>query len=155
MDLKEIADGLAAQYNIEGLSVEDGEMALEIDGMPILLAEGEGAAIVMTGLVGDAPSEGGEAFANLLLEGTMGLMDTKAFALARNPETGAYALVARVPQENLTFDAFSETLADFVNLLEQWREALEDFRPIAAEARVFAEAQPDAKELERCGFMQV
>ena len=155
MDLKEIADGLTAQYNIGGLSVEDGEMALEIDGMPILLAEGEGAAIVMTGLVGDAPAEGGDVFANLLLEGTMGLMDAKAFALARNPETGAYALVARVPQEGLTLDAFSETLADFVNQLEQWRGVLENFRPIAAEAKAFAEAQPDAKEFERGGFMQV
>ena len=155
MDLKEIVDGLTERYAVGELVVEDGEVALEIDGMPVLLAEGDGTAILMTGLVGDAPSEGGEVFANLLLEGTMSLMDTKACALARNPETGAYALVARIPQAELTFDAFSEELASFVNTLEQWRGILEDFRPIAAEAKAFAEAQPDAKEFERGGFMQV
>ena len=77
MDLKEIADGLAAKFGIEGLAVEDGEAALEIDGMPILLGEGKDTAVVITGFVGDPPAEGGEAFANLMLEATMSLMDEK------------------------------------------------------------------------------
>ena len=155
MDIKELADGLAAKFNIDGLAVEDGEVALEIDGMPILLSEDRDVAIVMTGYVGDPPSEGGEAFANLMLEATMGFMDTKSLALARNPENGSYALVERVAQEGLTIDAFSEALAEFVNTLETWRKMLEDFRPMAATAKAASDAQPDAQELALNGFMQV
>ena len=155
MDLKEIADGLSAKFSIEGLAVEDGEVALEIDGMPILLGEGKNAAIVITGFVGDPPAEGGEAFANLMLEATMSLMDEKSAALARNPETGSYALVQRIAQDGLTFDIFSEALTSFVDTLETWRTMLEDFRPVAEEAKATATAQPDAHEMSMSGFMQV
>ena len=155
MNLKEIADGLSAKFGIDGLAVEDGEVALEIDEIPILLSEGKDAAIVITGSVGDAPAEGGETFANMLLEGTMNLMDEKSAAFARNPETGAYALVQRVGQDGLSLDAFSEVLGGFVNLLETWRGMLVDFRPAAAAAKVAADAQPHEQELAMSGFMQV
>ena len=155
MDIKELADGLAAKFDIDGLAVEDGEVALEIDGMPILLAEDRDVAIVVTGYMGDPPAEGGEAFANMLLEATMGFMDTKSLALARNPETGSYALVERVALDGLTVDVFSESLAEFVNKLETWRKMLEDFRPMAEAAKAATDAQPDAQELALNGFMQV
>ena len=155
MDLKEIADGLAAKFGIEKLAVEDGEVALEIDEMPILLAMGKDSAIVITGFVGDPPSEGGEAFANMLLEGTMNLMDEKSAALARNPETGAYALMQRIAHDGLTFDAFCEGLTGFVHTLETWRGLLEDFRPAAAAAMESASSLPDEKDLAMGGFMQV
>ena len=130
-------------------------MALEIDGMPLLIAEDRNVAIVLTGFVGDPPAEGGEIFANMLLESTMGLMDTKAAALARNPETGAYALVERLAQDGLTMDGFSEALTDFVNRLETWRTMLEDFRPAATEAKSVAAAQPGVQDFAMNGFMQV
>ncbi len=155
MDIKELADGLAAKFNIDGLAVEDGEVALEIDGMPILLAEDQDVAIVMTGFVGNPPAEGGEVFANLMLEATMSLMDEKSAALARNPETGSYALVQRIAQDGLTVDSFCEALTSFVDTLETWRTMLEDFRPAAEAAKASADAQPDAQEMSMSGFMQV
>ena len=155
MDIKELADGLAAKFNLPGLAVEDGEVALEIDGMPILLAEDRNVAIIMTGYVGEPPTEGGEAFANLMLEATMGFMDTKPLALARNPQTGSYALVERLAQDGLTVDAFSESLTAFVNNLENWRKLLENFRPMAATAKAANDAQPDVQEFAMNGFMQV
>ena len=155
MELKEIANGLGAKFGIEGLTVEDGEVALEIDEMPILLATGKDSAIVITGFVGDPPAEGGETFANMLLEGTMNLMDEKSAALARNPETGAYALMQRIAHDGLTFDAFCEGLTGFVNTLETWRGLLEDFRPAAAAAMESASSLLDEKDLAMGGFMQV
>ena len=155
MDLKEIAGGLSAKFNLDELVVEDGELALEIDGMPILLGEAEGEAILMTGFVGEAPSEGGEFFANMLLEGTTALMDTKSAALARNPETGAYALVQRLDKGSLSVETFCEELTDFVNRLESWRKMLENFRPAAVAAKAATDAQPNAQEISMSGFMQV
>ena len=155
MDLKEIADGLSAKFNLSGLAIEGGELALEIDGLPILLGEPEGDSILMTGFIGEAPSEGGEAFANLMLEATTTLMDTKSAALARNPETGAYMLVQRLVKNYLTLDSFCEELTEFVNSLETWRKMLEDFRPAATAAKAAADARPSAQELSMSGFMQV
>ena len=155
MDLKEVADGLAAKFGIADLAVEDGEVALEIDGMPIMLADGKGTAIVITGFVGDPPAEGSEAFANMMLDGTIGLMDEKAAALARNPETGAFVLVERVALDGLTLDAFCEGLTGFVNTLETWRGLLEDFRPAAKAAKTFTDQQPAERDLAMGGFMQV
>ena len=155
MDLREIVEGLKARFNVEGLAVENGETALEIDGMPILIAEDRDVAIVMTGFVGDPPAEGGEAFTNLMLEATMGFMDTQSVALARNPESGSYVLLERLAQDGLTQDAFDEALTGFANILESWRKMLEDFRPAATAAKAAAGAQPSTQELAMNGFMQV
>ena len=144
MDLNEIASGLAVKFKIDDLAVEDGETSLEIDGIPIQLSEDvAGEAIVMTGLVGEAPVEGGEAFANLLLEATMGLMDTKAAALARNHATGAYVLVQRVGEAGFDLDSFCSELGAFVDTVEAWRNVLDGFGPVAASARA-EEAPPPA-----------
>lgn len=155
MELKEIAQGLAERFGMGGLAVENGEAAMEIDGMPVLLAENGNGAIVVTGFVGESPAEGGEAFANLMLEATTGFMDRKARALARNPETGAYSLVQRVSQDGLTMDSFCDELSDFANTLESWRGMLEGFRPVAAAAKEMADAEPNAAEMALGGFMQV
>lgn len=156
MDIKELADGLAAKFGIGDIVVENGEVALDIDGMLVLLSGDNGSAIVITGLVGDPPADGGEAFANVLLEGTMDLMHTKSVALARNSDTGAYALVQRVEQDGLTLDAFSEALDDFVNNLETWRTLLENFRPAATAAKAaYADELANDKGLAMGGFMQV
>ena len=155
MELKETADGLVVKFHVDELAVEDDELAIEIDGMPILISEDPGVAIILTGFVGDPPAEGGETFANLMLDSTMELMDTKSAAFARNPETGAYALVQRVAQEGLSLDSFCEELSDFVNRLDSWRKMLEDFRPAVAAAKAVQDAQPGTEDLARNGFMQV
>lgn len=155
MDLKEVADGLAAKFGVADLAVEDGEVALEIDGIPIMLADRNGTAIVITGLVGEPPAEGSDAFAGMMLTGTIGLMDERAAALARNPETGAFVLVERIAQDGLTLDAFCEGLTGFVNTLETWRRLLEDFRPAAKAAKTFTDQQPAERDLALGGFMQV
>ena len=79
----------------------------------------------------------------------------KSAALARNPETGSYALVQRIAQDGLTVDSFCEALTSFVDTLETWRTMLEDFRPAAEAAKASADAQPDAQEMSMSGFMQV
>ena len=155
MELKEIAEGLAAKFANGELAVADGEVAVEIDGMPILIAEGRGDAIVLTGLVGDPPAEGGEAFANLMLEATMGLMDSKSAALARNPETGSYALVQRVQKGCMTLESFCGALEEFVDALESWREMLESFRPAAASAAAKDKEAPNSADMALNGFLQV
>ena len=129
MELKEIADGLAAKFGIEGLAVEDGEAALEIDGMPVLLSEGEGAAIVMTDFVGEPPAEAEGRFGEVMLQANFLFRGTEGATLAQNPETRAFAIVRALELPGLDPDAFSEAVERFVNQLERWKRLLADFRP--------------------------
>ena len=59
MELKELASAFAAKLGIDGLTVEDGVCALEIDGIPLQLAEmPDGKALVATAVVGTPPPTG-------------------------------------------------------------------------------------------------
>ena len=63
MGLKELIPAFAAKLGIEGLAAEDGVCALEIDGIPLQLAEmPDGKALVATAVVGTPPPEKTEAF---------------------------------------------------------------------------------------------
>jgi len=154
MTFEEIVSGLGEKFAVEGLAAENGEAALEIDGMPVLLAEA-GGAVLVTGLLGDAPPEGGEAFANLLLEANAGLFDAKAMAFARNGESKAYLLVERIPSDGADLDAFCTALGEFADTLETWRKLLGDFRPAAEAAAAASGESPSPMNFAMGNFMQV
>jgi hypothetical protein len=134
MEMKELLDGLSAHLGIDSLAIVGGEAALDIDGMPVLIAEAEEDALLVSGLVGDPPPEGGAEFGNLMLEANAGFFDTAACALARNPESGCYMLLERFAKASLDPESFARELAAFADTLGEWRETLESFRPAAAAA---------------------
>lgn len=134
MTFNELIDGLAARFSIDGLAADGGILSLQIDGLSVTIAEGGGDVFVVTGFVCDPPAENGELFANMLLDATIGLMDVRSAALARNPDSRAYVLVERIPA-NLDLDAFCAALETFVNSLEDCRRIAADFRPAMAAAR--------------------
>jgi len=148
---------MAEEFGIGGLESRDGTIELEIDGLAVMIEETDGDVFMLNGLVGEAPSEGGEAFAKILLEGNMVLMNTKAAALARNPQTGAYVLIERVPlSASSDFGSFCECLGKFVDTLESWRAILNDFNPAAAAAGAIA-AEKEAETLSALqnGFLRI
>lgn len=134
MTFNELMDGLAAKYSIDGLAADGGILSLQIDGMSATIVEGGDDAFVVTGVVCEPPAENGELFANMLLDATIGLMDARSAALARNPASRAYVLVERI-SANLDLDAFCAALETFVNTLEDSRRIAVDFRPAMAAAR--------------------
>lgn len=134
MEMKELLDGLASNLGIDSLAVIDGEAAVDIDDMPVLIAEAQDDALLLSGLVGDPPPEGCAEFCNLMLEANATLFDTAACALARNPESGAYMLLKRLPKTTLDPESFAKELAAFADALADWRESLDSFRPAAAAA---------------------
>ncbi len=142
MEMKELLDGLAAHLGIDSLAIVDGEAALDIDGMPVLIAEAQEDALLLSGLVGDPPPEGCEAFCNLMLEANASLFDAAACALARNPESGAYMLLKRLPKAALDPESFAKELAAFADTLSDWRESLDSFRPAAAAVADLKRTEP-------------
>lgn len=54
MDFNELITGFAARYNVEGLAVEDGSAAVEVDGIAVLLAAANGV-VLATSEIGEPP----------------------------------------------------------------------------------------------------
>lgn len=154
MEMKELLDGLSATLGIDNLATIGGEAAIDIDGMPVLISEAQDNALLVTGLVGDPPPEGGAEFANLMLEANTGFFDTAACTLARNPESGCYMLLKRFAKASLDPESFVRELAAFADTLADWRETLDSFRPAAAAA---AEMKRGDSELHLSpdGFIEV
>ena len=134
MEMKELLDGLSAHLGIDSLAIVGGEAAIDIDGMPVLIAEAQDDALLLSGLVGEPPPEGCAEFCNLMLEANAGFFDTAPCTLARNPESGCYMLLKRFAKASLDPESFVQELAAFADTLAEWRESLESFRPAAAAA---------------------
>ena len=129
MDFNELIADFAARHGVDGLAAEDGAAALDIDGIAVTLAAA-GDRLAATAEIGNPPAEGAAAFADLLLEANLA---SEAY-FAKNPGTGQYVALRRLPLSALDLDAFDAALESLVNLAETWRRLLADFRPAAAQA---------------------
>lgn len=157
MGLDELLPAFAARLGIEGLAVRDGACALEIDGIPVDIAQvPDGAALAVCAVLGKPPPEKEEIFLETLLEAAVQLHARDRMAFGMLAETGDLVLQWCVPTATLDLDAFCERFETFVNRAEQWRRTLEDFRP-AAEAAVMREedAAPALDAFGSSGFLSV
>ena len=137
------------------LAAEDGACALEIDGIPLQIAETDaGRALVATAVVGSPPPEKTEAFLELLLEANTETLGPQDRALGKLHDTGEVVLQWRIPTRDLELEGFCTELETFVNQVEQWRLALENFRPAAEEAAAREDEVP-ALGLPGSGFISV
>ena len=147
MEFCEIIANFAKRHRVEGLTVENGATALDIDGIAVTLVE-TANCLVASAEIGEPPAEGRADFADILLKANL---ESAAF-FAQTPETGIYVLVRRLPLAGLDLDAFDVALEALVNAAETWRRLLADFHPAAAQAAVEEESAP---AFGAGGFMQV
>ena len=147
MEFTEIIAAFARRHSVEGLVPQDGQTSLDIDGIPVTLVETPDH-LVAGAEIGEPPSDGRAAFADLLLEAN--LESSSYFAKTR--ETGKYVLLRLLPLANLDPNTFDEALEHLVNSAETWRHLLADFRPAAAQA---AAEDAETPAFGTGGFMQV
>ena len=147
MDFTKLISDFAGRHGIANLAAEDNAAALDIDGIVVTLVA-SGDTLSVSAEIGEPPGEGRADFAELLLEANL---QSEAF-FAKEPESGAYILVRRLPLAALDAEAFDAALEAHVNLAETWRRMLSDFRPIAKAAAESAEAAP---QFGASGFVQV
>ena len=95
-----------------------------------------------------------EAFFELLLEANTESLGMQAMAFGKLPDSSNLILQWRIPTQNLTLDAFCAELEAFINKVEQWRQALEDFRP-AAEKAVIIDEESQLIGMPNSGFISV
>ena len=97
-----------------------------------------------------------DAFLKLLLEANTETLGPQGAAFGMLPDTGEVILQWRVTTRDLELDAFCAELETFVNQVEQWRLALENFRPAAEEAASREEEAPiPIMGLGASGFISV
>ena len=156
MELKELIVAFAAKLGIAGIEVKDGSCSLEIDGIPMEIAETtDGKALVVSAIIGPPPLDKTEAFLELLLEANVESQGMKAIAFGKLHDSGEVVLQWRTLTQNLELEAFCVELEDFINIVEQWRQALEDFRPAAEEAVIMEEeARIPIMGLGNSGFIK-
>ena len=159
MELKELMAAFAAKLGIEGVEATDGTCSLEIDGVPLRIAETDDAgALVASAIIGPPPVEKADAFMELLLDTNMDLMGPLSAAFGRLHDTGDLVLMWRVPTQTLDLDAFCAGMETFMNSVDHWRQALESFGSAAEEAAEGAAeeaASYNALSPSSAGFIQV
>lgn len=147
MEFNELITAFAKRHSVEGLAPQDGQTALDIDGITVTLVETPDH-LVAGAEIGEPPADGRAEFADLLLEANL---ESSSF-FAKTRETGKYVLLRRLPLAGLDLDGFDAALEALVNGAETWCRLLEDFRPVAAQAAAESDENP---AFGTGGFLQV
>ena len=149
MELKELMTAFAETLGIEGIEVKEGICSMTIDDIPMEFTESPGGeAVIGVAVIGEPPPEKREAFYEMLLEANTQLYGSEGIALSKLPDTGEIGLIGGLPFKDLEVKDFCKSLDEFVSKAEEWREALENFRPAAEEAAVRDE---EAAQFSRFG----
>lgn len=124
-----------ARYGMEGLRPdEDGVAGFEVSGRRLFLQQMPGTScVIVTAELGEVPP-GAAAMDRLLLRANQALFVFDGMSICRRSEADQYILVARIDIERLDFQGFDEKMAQVLKRVEQWRELLERFAPLADEA---------------------
>ena len=158
MELNELMSAFAETLGIDGIEVKDGICSMTIDDIPMDFTETpDGLAVVGVAVVGEPPPDKREAFYEMLLQANTQLYGTQGIALGKSPDTGEIMLIGGLPFKGLELKEFCKDLDEFVSKAEEWREALENFRPAAEEAAVRDEEEAQFRRfgMNGPGFMSV
>ena len=160
MELKEIMEAFAAETGLAGLAADgNGIYALSIDEMTVSFAEDrEAGRLVTFAVVGDPPAEGREGFYQLLLETMYRGEATGGATFSMLPDAGQICLQRFDALASMDLAGFKAMLESFVNVLEDWKKSLADFREISPSLNAAkSEKAAEARELGlgKNGFMQV
>ena len=158
MELKELMSAFAERLGIEGIEVKDGICSMTIDDIPMEFTESPGGeAVIGVAVIGEPPPDKREAFYEMLLQANTQLYGTQGIALGKSPDTGEIMLIGGLPFKGLELKEFCKDLDEFVSKAEEWREALENFRPAAEEAAVRDEEEAQFRRfgMNGPGFMSV
>ena len=154
MELSEIMEQFAQKIGLADFAPDaDGSYRLAIDDMTVsFVDEGESRTLATYAEIGDPPPEGVTALYRVLMEAMFMGQATCGSAFSVEPNSGKIFLHRVDSLAALDADAFSAMLEKFVNVLEQWRKLIADFRPVAGEVEKVLSDEPP---MLGSGFMQV
>lgn len=131
MDFVELVNALAEKVGLaEGIEIDsDNRCLMEFDGMIVALQGlDEVGQVSFFSSVGEPPPERLERLYRSLLEANHLFRGTSGSTLSVDPETGEMFLCRAMPYAALDGDSFIEELEKFVNIVENWRKFVADYR---------------------------
>lgn len=125
MDYIELMNGFAAKFAVEGLEIQDGTAALEIDGTAVVfIYDMEAGSVTLVADIGTPPPSADGPFGSMLLKANYMFDGTAGATLCQNPETGAYAICRSLPLFGLDADSLGSRVETLVSQAENWRGIL-------------------------------
>ena len=158
MEFNELVESFAASLGVEGVEIEGGAAAFEIDGMKVdVFHDAEADTVMVYGEIGQPPSEDDRSFGPAMLKANHLFGGTGGATLCQNPETGEYAIFQAFPLAGLSADSLAEQVARIVDKTEHWRNILKAFQTAEREKGTAAaeEVLLDAIHGGTSGFMRV
>ena len=158
MDYNELIESFAALLGVEGVAIEGGACAFEIDGMKVdIFHDAEADTVMVYGEIGQPPSDDDRSFGPAMLKANHLFGGTGGATLCQNPETGEYAIFQAFPLSGMDAASLAEQVSRIVDKTEHWRNILNAFQVAEREKGAAAadEILLDAIHGGRGGFMQV
>jgi len=158
MEYNELIEKFAASLGLEGVEIEGGAAAFDIDGMRVSVFNDAAAGTVMVyGEIGQPPSDDDRSFGPAMLKANHLFGGTGGATLCQNPETGEYAVFQAFPLASMDAALLAEQVARIVDRTEHWRGILNAFQ-VAEREKGEAAAEGilvDAIHGGRSGLIQV
>ena len=158
MEFNELVESFAASLGVEGVEIEGGAAAFEIDGMKVnIFNDAEAGTVMVYGEIGQPPSEDDRSFGPAMLKANHLFSGTGGATLCQDPETGAYAIFQAFALANMDSESLAAEVARIVDKTEHWRNILNAFQVAEREkgAAAAEEVLLDAIHGGRGGFIQV
>lgn len=158
MEFNELIQAFAASLGLDGVEIEGGAAAFEIDGMKVnIFNDAEADTVMVYGEIGQPPSEDDRSFGPAMLKANHLFGGTGGATLCQNPEMGEYAIFQAFPLSRLNAESLAEEVARIVDKTEHWRNILNAFQVAEREkgAAAAEEVLLDAIHGGQSGFMQV
>ena len=129
MEFNELVESFAASLGVEGVEIDGGAAAFEIDGMKVDVFHDEAVNTVMVyGEIGQPPSGDDRSFGPAMLKANHLFGGTGGATLCQDPETGAYGVFQAFDLEKIDLEAFSANVARIADKTEYWRKVLDAFQ---------------------------
>ena len=129
MDYNELIESFAASLGIEGVQIEGGASAFEIDGMKVDIFHDDAADTMMIyGEIGQPPSDDDRSFGSAMLKANHLFGGTGGATFCQDPETGEYAIFQAFPLSGLNAESLAEHVARIADKTEHWRNVLNAFQ---------------------------
>jgi hypothetical protein len=158
MEFNELVESFAASLGVEGVEIEGGAAAFEIDGMKVnIFNDAEAGTVMVYGEIGQPASDDDRSFGPAMLKANHLFGGTGGATLCQNPETGEYAIFQAFPLSGLNAESLAEQVARIVDKTEHWRNILNAFQTAEREkgAAAAEEVLLDAIHGGTGGFMRV
>ena len=129
MEYNELIEKFAASLGLDGVEIEGGAAAFDIDGMRVnVFNDAEAGTVMVYGEIGQPPSDDDRSFGPAMLKANHLFGGTGGATLCQNPETGEYAIFQAFPLASMDAESFAEQVARIVDKTEHWRNILNAFQ---------------------------